>query len=1108
MNQPRILTFNFHEPYLCLMAKTGLAMDVGVYERGPLAREWHALFRPLPQNLTLVPEDLWRRQAAEGYYDVIIAHNETNALDVAHAPAGRILVCHNRRTFLNTTIQLERPGANPLETFDRLLDFLGGRFEFVFISESKRADYGRAGRVILPGIDLDEWGGYEGGDAQVFRIGNTMRQRTLMFDFDLQERVCAGLPSRVVGVNADVPGAQPADSFEELQRIYRNGRCLLHVSQEAYEDGYNLTMLEAMATGMPVVALANATSPIVDGVNGFVSPDEAVLHDRLAQLLADASLARQIGAAGRQRVSELFPLKAFVTAWRQSIFDAAERSQRPHWRQASAAERRRNVTAIGPRILMHYVASPLTTGRYLESAARAMCQVTTMGFRIPEEVLTHWGFAQQPPPYPPHDIPTGLKDGFAEILPALGDRAAMDFYLWVDSGPEKVPDDIQRLTIPKVAYLIDTHVTPDLRLAMARHFDVVFLAQLGQLAWFREQGIHNAHWLPLACAPELHALPPCARDLDVAYVGGISPEEGERRRTLLAQVRQAFPNHFIGKAWPAEMAAIYARAKIVVNVSHNRDVNMRVFEAMASGALLITDQADGLAELFTPGEHLIVVEDDSNLVATIAQYLADDETRERIAAAGQAKVLAKHSYEQRFRALLAIAGEICGPFPEAAPPRPKQRAYYECPRREVIPHVPLHTRRLLDVGCGAGVLASTLKRERGLDEVVGVEIIEAAWEEARRVLDCALFGSVESMELPYPDEYFDCIICADVLEHLVEPAMALRKLGRVLARDGRIVVSIPNIRYHEVVGMLASGAWTYMDAGIMDATHLRFFCEEDLRDLARNAGLEVLKLEPLNIRYPELFPRNTDGTLDEGLVKYLDPSEKDYEALRVYQYAVVIGKPGVDRLERARALLEVGQLAAAEALALDACGVDERARQTILAKVWSKSGRLAEADKALCALRETEEDYELAGEHGILLVAMGRAEEAITPLRKAIAALPDFDRAEAALGLALMLNSEEDAALTHLLRALSANRAHLVLWQHVLPLARSLGKLSHTLPILGEHIDHYSGNLELRADYAEVLAEAGHVEEAMEQLNMLLLFAPDHVRGNALLQQLREDAGT
>ena len=66
MARPRILTFNFHEPYLCLMARTGLDFTVGVYEEGALAREWQTQFRPIPPNLTLVPEAEWRRDLAKG----------------------------------------------------------------------------------------------------------------------------------------------------------------------------------------------------------------------------------------------------------------------------------------------------------------------------------------------------------------------------------------------------------------------------------------------------------------------------------------------------------------------------------------------------------------------------------------------------------------------------------------------------------------------------------------------------------------------------------------------------------------------------------------------------------------------------------------------------------------------------------------------------------------------------------------------------------------------------------------------------------------------------------------------------------------------------------
>ena len=49
-----------------------------------------------------------------------------------------------------------------------------------------------------------------------------------------------------------------------LQRVY------LNTLVEDYEDGYNLALLEAMSAGMPVISIANKTSPIENGVNGYI----------------------------------------------------------------------------------------------------------------------------------------------------------------------------------------------------------------------------------------------------------------------------------------------------------------------------------------------------------------------------------------------------------------------------------------------------------------------------------------------------------------------------------------------------------------------------------------------------------------------------------------------------------------------------------------------------------------------------------------------------------------------------------------------------------------------------------------------------------------------
>ncbi len=1093
MAQPRILTFNFHEPYLWLMAKTGLQFDVGHYDQGLLARTWNEAFRPKPPNLHLLTEREWRTAVAENRYDVIIAHNEMNAIDVAASSAAKLLVCHNRRSFLNTSASADQ--GDPIELYRRLLDRLVEQFAFIFISESKREDYGVPGRVILPGIDVEEFGGYIGEHARVLRVGNVMRERNWMFDVPFQEAVCKGLPNCVVGNNPGIPDSHPAASFEELLEHYRRDRCMLHVTRESFEDGYNLAMLEAMACGMPVVSLANWTSPITDGVDGFVSYSAPRLHGRLRELLADLDLAREIGARGRETVAKVFPLRAFVESWREAIFSAAD--VRPLPRRVTSLPTRKRLN-----ILLHYLASPLTTGRYMEEALRARHRVVTAGFRLPEEVLYLWGFDEEPPPYPPQQIDLPHKAPYRQMLDGMPRGFDADLYFWVDSGPARIESDIGLLPMPKIAYLIDTHVSPELRLEMARHFDCVFLAQKAQVDPFRAAGIQNVFWIPLGCSPELHRLPPMDRIYDVAYIGSFSAEEGARRRALLDGVARRFPNHKIGRCWPEVMARIYAQSRIVVNACHHNDVNMRVFEALASGALLITDPAEGLEDLFVDGEHLVIYRDDAELPELIAKYLRDDAARERIARAGRDLALARHTYTHRVDAVLRQSRETLDVGKTGVRHERKPEGYYNQPRRDIMQYVPRCARRVLDVGCGAGALGKALKDECEIQEVVGIEIDPEAAVQARRVLDHVVLGNIEEMDLPFPENHFHCIICGDVLEHLVEPAAALRKLAHVLVSEGVIIISAPNVRFHEVVSMLVSGGWTYMDAGILDATHLRFFTRSALVAMIEEAGLEAAEVRPLNMQDPAHFPRNPDGSLSFSKLTVHDVSDAEHQDFLVYQYVAIACKPGMDRLAPAREALAQGQNEAALALAAEAVGVDECARLGIVAKSFARMGQLDKADRYYREARRIRHEARLAGEHGILLVAMNRAMEARPLLEAALHEMPDNDAVRGALGLVLITEGRNEEAFAHFRDALQSGFDHTALLRPFLETARALGRLEMAEPVLAAYVDFYPGDMDLAADHVALLLALGRIQEARKRADIILMLNPHHEKTLALLRQM------
>lgn len=153
---------------------------------------------------------------------------------------------------------------------------------------------------------------------------------------------------------------------------------------------------------------------------------------------------------------------------------------------------------------------------------------------------------------------------------------------------------------------------------------------------------------------------------------------------------------------------------------------------------------------------------------------------------------------------------------------------------------------LLDVGCGAGSFAAACKERFGC-EACGVEIVPEMAKIAESRLDRVFNQDALEAFAQIPEDKFDLITFTDVLEHLVEPAEALRACARLLAKDGVVLASLPNIRYwHAFSRILFDKDFPYEDSGIFDRTHLRFFTRKSIPRLFEAAGYEVVSLTGIN----------------------------------------------------------------------------------------------------------------------------------------------------------------------------------------------------------------------------------------------------------------------
>lgn len=222
----------------------------------------------------------------------------------------------------------------------------------------------------------------------------------------------------------------------------------------------------------------------------------------------------------------------------------------------------------------------------------------------------------------------------------------------------------------------------------------------------------------------------------------------------------------------------------------------------------------------------------------------------------------------------------------AVPVNGKSKAadYFEFDRPDVLQLVPESARRILDIGCGGGRLGAALKRRQDC-RVEGIELDTLVSETAAGRLDAVHAGNVETDEFEFEEGEFDCVICADVLEHLREPLDVLRKIRRWLTPDGCLVTSIPNVRNHTVVQSLLAGNWTYESAGLLDADHVRFFTRREMEKLLFRAGFqpEELRMVPGD-GFQEWVNSGRSRQVSVGGLQIRAASEDEAAEFFAYQY--------------------------------------------------------------------------------------------------------------------------------------------------------------------------------------------------------------------------------
>jgi Glycosyl transferases group 1 len=323
----RILVLNCHEAWVYQLRLLGQPLDIVIGLPGRHTQGWDEAVRPVPANARLV--SLPAVLAAQNTYDCIIAHNLTDLLDVKTLPGPRLFVIHltlegmlveqNARTRAD---DFRRAVANYIERIAA---------HVVAISPLKGRSWGFPDEIVPLTAEPRDYTPWQGEIAAGLRVSNYILRRARTLHWDFHERAFTGLPVTLVGHNPELPPARASGNWAELKDILRRHRFFIHTAHPQLEDGYNMATLEAMAAGLPVLGNRHPTSPIVNGVNGFLSDSPEELNVFARELLADRELAAKMGRAAQQTVYANFSEAAF----RSGIMRSMEKAQEK-WRAARA----------------------------------------------------------------------------------------------------------------------------------------------------------------------------------------------------------------------------------------------------------------------------------------------------------------------------------------------------------------------------------------------------------------------------------------------------------------------------------------------------------------------------------------------------------------------------------------------------------------------------------------------------------------------------------------------------------------------------------------------------------------------------------------------------
>lgn len=167
---------------------------------------------------------------------------------------------------------------------------------------------------------------------------------------------------------------------------------------------------------------------------------------------------------------------------------------------------------------------------------------------------------------------------------------------------------------------------------------------------------------------------------------------------------------------------------------------------------------------------------------------------------------------------------------------------------DLIPGFP---KKILDVGCSSGWFLSKIAKRFPSARFYGIDVYDKALNYGEKIYPNIRFFKADAHKIPFKKDFFDLIVCTEVLEHLENPKKAILEIKRVLKKGSHAIIELDS---GSLLFRITWFVWTrFLKGRVWNDAHLHVFNLKKLDGLLKSCGFQVIKKKKINFGMAMIF---------------------------------------------------------------------------------------------------------------------------------------------------------------------------------------------------------------------------------------------------------------